>query len=458
MDRSSNYAEFTGVLVSVDGGESIPLHSVWVLKHYMEIRRRGFKMVERIEYDRLVVKRSDDPSHLVLLCGSTELVFTADGRSIKTQQQDKIHKLTLSLQEGVCFAKSVDGTGARSYAQQLLKNIGDQSAWQQLALLPQAADPTSAKTAELAAERARGARTLEALEFALRAGRFSLVQAEESGLVAAVVGRARAALAAGDAPIAERALRALGSMTGALWREHCPWPEARVCEVASLLLATLATPAAGPCWPPAFAWRAGPPDAPAPPATPGAPLGAAHLAYQQEAQFILEALASALRSEPHRVGALLAPLGHYACFASGCRALAVLARDPQLAAAFVAGGALPKVLPLLEHLPLKQLSLSDAPAALASLLRATPGAGAPFAARVLGSAADATAAAAANSRRPRGSAWRRGPELDGVEAAALTAGLGQLHRALWGLPGYRDLVQAEGLYKAAEATMTALTS
>lgn len=54
------------------------------------------------------------------------------------------------------------------------------------------------------------------------------------------------------------------------------------------------------------------------------------------------AAAGALRAEPHRLGALLAPLGHYACFASAGRTLAALAQDPLLAAAFVAGGALPK--------------------------------------------------------------------------------------------------------------------
>ena len=41
-------------------------------------------------------------------------------------------------------------------------------------------------------------------------------QADKYGLVAAVAGRARAALAAGDAPLAELALRALGGMTDAL--------------------------------------------------------------------------------------------------------------------------------------------------------------------------------------------------------------------------------------------------
>ena len=44
MDRSSDYAEFTGMLLSIDGGEAMPLHSVWVLKHYVEVRRRGLKV------------------------------------------------------------------------------------------------------------------------------------------------------------------------------------------------------------------------------------------------------------------------------------------------------------------------------------------------------------------------------------------------------------------------------
>lgn len=48
------------------------------------------------------------------------------------------------LQEGICFAKGLDEFGAQSYALQLLKDIGDQSKWAQLAQLPQAADPTSA--------------------------------------------------------------------------------------------------------------------------------------------------------------------------------------------------------------------------------------------------------------------------------------------------------------------------
>lgn len=58
-------------------------------------------MVERIEYDRLAIKGSEDPSHLVVTCGSTELVFSADGRLIKTLQQDKIHKLVLGVQVGL---------------------------------------------------------------------------------------------------------------------------------------------------------------------------------------------------------------------------------------------------------------------------------------------------------------------------------------------------------------------
>ena len=44
MDRTSSYAEFTGVLLSIDGGEAMPLHSVWVFKHHIEVRRRGIKV------------------------------------------------------------------------------------------------------------------------------------------------------------------------------------------------------------------------------------------------------------------------------------------------------------------------------------------------------------------------------------------------------------------------------
>lgn len=95
------------------------------------------------------------------------------------------------------------------------------------------------------------------------------------------------------------------------------------------------------------------------------------------------------------------------------------------------------MLPLLEHLPLKQLSLAEAPACLTALLRAAPRAGAPHAARILAAAADAAVAAAADARRPAGSACRRGPELDSLSMASLELGLGELHRALWGLPGYR---------------------
>lgn len=53
--------------------------------------------------------------------------------------------------------------------------------------------------------------------------------------MAAVAGRARGALAAGDAPMAERALRALGAMTGELWRERCPWPVRACCSAPAVL-------------------------------------------------------------------------------------------------------------------------------------------------------------------------------------------------------------------------------
>ena len=60
------------------------------------------------------------------------------------------------MQEGICFAKGLDEFGAQSYALQLLKDIGDQSKWAQLAQLPQAADPTSAPWFCHEYERCRG--------------------------------------------------------------------------------------------------------------------------------------------------------------------------------------------------------------------------------------------------------------------------------------------------------------
>lgn len=33
------------MLLSIDGGAAMPLHSVWVLKHYIEVRRRGLKVL-----------------------------------------------------------------------------------------------------------------------------------------------------------------------------------------------------------------------------------------------------------------------------------------------------------------------------------------------------------------------------------------------------------------------------
>ena len=58
-------------------------------------------MVERIAYDRLAIKASEDPSHLTVTCGKVELVFSSNGQPIKALQQDKIQKLILGMQVGL---------------------------------------------------------------------------------------------------------------------------------------------------------------------------------------------------------------------------------------------------------------------------------------------------------------------------------------------------------------------